>query len=127
MKILAILILMLVPSFVNAQCLMVSPAPAQSGYVRVCTYPLGVEAACDNSQGLYWVPYQGGTASLTSDTIDTCSGYWISSAADTRNYQAVEITPENFALAFGFGVTAVLTFWFLPYVGSVAGNVIRKM
>ncbi len=63
----------------------------------------------------------------TTDTIDTCTGYWISPAADIRSYQTVEVTPASFSMAFGFGVSAVLTFWFLPYVGSVAGNVIRKM
>lgn len=63
----------------------------------------------------------------TTDTLDTCQGYWISQASDVRNYQTVEVTPENFAKSFGFGVSCVLTFWFLPYVGSVVGNVIRKM
>lgn len=68
-----------------------------------------------------------GVLTLTSATIDTCQGFWISSASDVRNYQTVEVTPENFAKAFGFGVSCVLTFWFIPYVGSVVGNVIRKM
>jgi len=72
-------------------------------------------------------PQQDGTLILTSETIDTCSGLWLTPAADIRNFQTVEVTAENFALAFGFGVSAVLTFWFLPYVGTVAGNVIRKM
>ncbi len=72
-------------------------------------------------------PQQDGTLILTSETIDTCSGLWLTPAADIRNFQTVEVTPENFALAFGFGVTAVLTFWFFPYVGSVVGNVIRRM
>ncbi|MGY5797218.1 hypothetical protein [Rheinheimera faecalis] len=139
MKILAALILMLVPSFVNAQCLVAAPAlggpgwpdgiPASGvGYIRVCppeSY-YSPNAAC--TAGQYWVPYTHGASPVfTTDTLDTCTGYWISSATDTRNYQTVEVTPASFALAFGFGVTAVLTFWFLPYVGSVAGNVIRKM
>lgn len=69
----------------------------------------------------------GSVLVLTQDTLDTCQGYWISQASDVRNYQTVEVTPENFAKAFGFGVSCVLTFWFIPYVGSVVGNVIRKM
>lgn len=72
-------------------------------------------------------PQQDGSLILTTETVDTCSGLWLTPAADIRNFQTVEVTPENFALAFGFGVTAVLTFWFLPFVGSVVGNIIRKM
>lgn len=72
-------------------------------------------------------PQQDGTLILTTETVDMCSGLWLTPASDIRNFQTVEVTPASFALAFGFGISSVLTFWFLPYVGSVAGNVIRKM
>lgn len=63
----------------------------------------------------------------TTDTIDTCTGYWISSASDIRNAQAVEVTPEGFLQAFTFGITLYLTFWYGPFLVGLAKQLIRKI
>jgi len=74
-----------------------------------------------------FVQNEQGTLAPTNDTIDTCTGYWISSASDIRNAQAVEVTPEGFLQAFTFGITLYLTFWYSPFLVGLAKQLIRKM
>ncbi len=73
------------------------------------------------------VPQQDGSLTLTTETIDTCSGLWLTPASQVRNYQAVEVTPEGFLQAFTFGITLYLTFWYGPYLVSLARQLINKL
>jgi hypothetical protein len=123
MKILAALLLF-VSSFVNAQCLVASSASAAPAYIRVCESL--ATGFCDNATA-YWSPYNPASSVFTLDTIDTCPGYWISSASDIRNAQAVEVTPEGFLQAFTFGITLYLTFWYGPFLVGLAKQLIRKI
>jgi hypothetical protein len=63
----------------------------------------------------------------TTETLDTCTGHWISSASDIRNAQAVEVTPEGFLQAFTFGITLYLTFWYGPFLVSLAKQIINRL
>lgn len=120
-----LLVLMFIVSFgSSAQCFM----PVNGGAVRLCATDPGTGQygpnACTSTQP--WLDITG--ALLPSqNTIDTCTGYWISSASDIRNAQAVEVTPEGFLQSFTFGLTLYLTFWYGPYLVSLARQLINKL
>lgn len=123
MKIL--LVLVFFASFgLTAQCFM----PVDSAAVRVCPSDPGSGQygpnTCPTSQP--WLDISGALLP-TQNTIDTCTGYWISSASDIRNAQAVEVTPEGFLQSFTFGITLYLTFWYGPYLVSLARQLINKL
>jgi hypothetical protein len=123
MKILAALLLF-VSSFVNAQCLVASSASAAPAYIRVCeSLSTGF---CDNATA-YWSPYNPASSVFTLDTLETCTGYWIPSAAEVKQQQSLGVTPEGFLQAFTFGITLYLTFWYGPFLVGLAKQLIRKI
>lgn len=67
------------------------------------------------------------TLIATTDTLDTCTGFWISSASEVKNQMSAEVTPEGFVQAFTFGLSLYLTFWFGPYVVSLAKQIINRL
>lgn len=124
MKIL--LVLMFIVSFgSSAQCF----KPVESASVRFCSYDPGTGQYGPNSCSPSTLPWLDISGALlpTQHTIDTCTGYWISSASDIRNAQAVEVTPEGFLQAFTFGITLYLTFWYGPFLVGLAKQLIRKI
>lgn len=86
-----------------------------------------VEGQLTTKSGLSNLVSNETTLLPTTDTLDTCTGHWISSASDIRNAQAVEVTPEGFLQSFTFGLTLYLTFWYGPYLVSLARQLINKL
>jgi len=138
MKLLAVVVLFL-SSFVNAQCLKTATPlggegwpdgiPASGvGYIRVCPPEAyySPNAAC--TAGQYWVPYSySANPVFTADTLETCTGYWIPTAAEVKQQQSLGVTPEGFLQSFTFGLTLYLTFWYGPYLVSLARQLINKL
>lgn len=70
---------------------------------------------------------QDGSMVSSMETLDNCSGYWLSSAHDIRTLSIVDLTPSDVASAFAFGVSSVLVFWFAGYGVKIARELISKI
>lgn len=73
------------------------------------------------------VQLQDGYLVSSMETLDTCTGYWLSSAHDTRNLSLVDLTASDVAAAFMFGASSVLVFWFAGYGVKLARVLISKI
>lgn len=70
---------------------------------------------------------QDGTLFWTSDTLETCNGYWLIPATDYASFvSAVQITPSDLATAFTWGFSTVVVLGALSWKVGVALQLIRK-
>lgn len=73
-------------------------------------------------------PQQNGTLIFTSDTVSTCSGYWMVPAAEYSAYvSSGEITVTDVTASFLWGFGVVVTFSGLAFSVGLAKRLISKI
>ena len=62
-----------------------------------------------------------------TDTVEQCENFLLMEKQDYEILvQPMNIDPQDITFVFGWGFTAVLTFWFFGYVIGVIKSVIRQ-